>query len=341
MGAKVLKFVVAVFLVVMPVAVAAGQATAAPAVPHDDPGTFLGWVNGLRANAGAAPLTADPVLTSVAQSWANNMASSGVLSHNPNLSTQAPSGWTVIGENVGDGFSLQATYNALVASPDHYANMVNKSFNRTGVGVATDSAGQVWVTEDFGDYPPPQPATFTFPMTGNKLLQMAQSFSWQQAPGALYYCLTVGTIQGGVDIVNSGILQPSQLSYSVPMLPAGMTLWARIYTYSGGTWIWTDVSFTVIGAPPAIISQPIAGATISPTSTFKWSAAPSSQYYWLTVGTSMGGYNTLETPLLTPTQTSYTVPGGVLPTNQVLWATIYTYMDGMWMHSVDVPFIVS
>ncbi|MGH9126641.1 MAG: CAP domain-containing protein [Acidimicrobiales bacterium] len=334
-----LKLIIAIFVVVMPVAVAVSPATAAPAVPHDDSGTFFGLVNGLRASAGAAALTADPVLTSVAQAWASNMASSGVLSHNPNLSTQAPSGWTVIGENIGDGFSLQATYNALVGSPDHYANMVNKSFNRTGVGVATDSNGQVWVAQDFGDYPPPPPSTFTFPTTGNKLLQMAQSFTWQQAPGAVYYCMTVGSTQGGVDYVNSGLLQANQLSYSVPILPAGMTLWARIYTYSGGAWNWTDASFTVSGAPPGSFSQPTAGQTISPSSSFTWSAASGAQYYWLTVGTSMGGYNTFYTPLLPATQTSYALP--TLPTNQVLWATIYTYESGAWTHAVNVPFIVS
>jgi len=47
------------------------------------------------------------------------------------------------------GPSVDAVHTALVASAGHYANITGASYSRIGVGVATDSSGQVWVVEVF------------------------------------------------------------------------------------------------------------------------------------------------------------------------------------------------
>ncbi len=193
MVSRIARIVVALTALVLPVLTLA----AAPA-RADAQSDFLGWVNGLRSGVLAPALTADVNFNSVAQQWAAHLAATGVLAHNPTLSSQAPQGWTKMGENIGSGYSLTAVYNALVASPDHYANMVDTAYNRTGVGVATDSKGQYWVTEDFGSYPAPTPATMVFPTSGILIFPQAQGFSWNQASGGQYYCLTVGTTQGVV-----------------------------------------------------------------------------------------------------------------------------------------------
>ena len=336
MGSRLAKIVVAIATFALPIVALNAPARAATTATTDGPSQVVGWVNSLRAGVGAAPLATDATLTTVAQQWANNLASTGVLAHNPNLSTQAPSGWSAIGENIGDGFSLTATYNALVASPPHYANMVNTAFNRTGVGVATDSSGQVWVVEDFGDYPPPVPAAFVFPTTGDVIFPSAQAFSWGQVPGAVYYCLTVGTAQGAFDLLNTGVLPASQLSYTVGALPGGHTLWARIYTYVQGSWIISDASFSVTGPSPSTFTRPTPGTlNVKTTLPFTWTPVASAQYFWITVGTTEGGFNILYTALLPPTQTSYTMPA--LPTGEVLWVRLYTYMSGNWVYYGDVP----
>ena len=88
-------------------------------------------------------------------------------------------------------------------------------------------------------------AMFTRPLQGATNVDTSQPFTWSTAPGAEAYYLMVGTTQGGYDLVNSGELATSVSSYSVPPLPAGPTLWARIYTRVGGTWtVFQDVSFT-------------------------------------------------------------------------------------------------
>jgi hypothetical protein len=310
-------------------------ALVAPA--HADPvNDFSSWVNTVRSNNHVAPLNVDATFSSVAQQWANHLAATGVLAHNPSLSSQAPTGWTKMGENIGDGYTLAATFDALVNSPDHFANMVDPTYNRTGVGVATDSEGQVWVVQDFGDYPPPTPAAMTFPTAGSMIFGTPQTFTWQQAPGGQYYCVTVGSKQGGVDLVNSGLLQANQLGYSVPALPGGQPLWARIYTYNQGTWVYSDVSFSVSGPSTATFTQPTNGATnMDTTKPLTWAPGPSAVYYVATVGSTQGGYDLVNSGLLTSAQTSYPVPA--LPAGRTLWARIYSYIGGTWRIS-DVAF---
>ena len=102
MGNKALKFVTTLAVFIVPLVAFAGTAHA------DTPGGVLTWVNGLRGTAGIAPLAANTGLGAVAQQWANQMATTDVLANNPNLSSQAPTGWTHIGENIGDGYNLAA-----------------------------------------------------------------------------------------------------------------------------------------------------------------------------------------------------------------------------------------
>lgn len=344
MGPRVRKLVVAIAISALPiVAVAAPVAAANLGTAVVTAGTsaagasdILGWVNTLRANVGLVPLTTNATLSSVAQYWAEHMASAGVLSHNPNLSVDAPSGWTKIGENIGDGYSLLATYNALVASPDHYANMVDPAYNRIGVGVATGGNGQVWIVQDFGDYPPPPTPTLVFPASGTVIFPSAQPFSWSQVGGAQYYCLTVGTTPGGTDLLNSGLLPNSQLSTTVPALPGGV-LWARIYSFVQGAWTWADAKFSVTGPSTASFTRPTAGATnVSASQPFTWSPVASSAYYAVTIGSTMGGYDVANSGLLPGSQTSYTVPA--LPTGKHLYARVYSYIAGNWNHFSDVSF---
>jgi hypothetical protein len=332
MGPKLARLAVAVVtgltMLAVPVALMAAPAAADPATD------VVALVNGLRTNV--PPLAVDPGLTAVAQQWAAHMASTGSLVHNPSLSTQAPTGWTKMGENIGSGYSVTAVYNALVASPDHYANMVDPAYNRTGVGIATDSRGQVWLAEDFGAYPPPKAADLTFPTNGTLIFPSAQTFTWGQAPGGVYYCVTVGTTKGGVDLVNSGLLQGSQLSYPVPALPGGQ-LWARVYTYVPGLWIYSDVSFSVTGAATAALTRPTNGATnVDTTQAFTWSPVGSASYYGLTVGTTKGGTDLVSTGPLASPQTSYQVPA--LPAGKVLWARMYSFIAGSWNHYIDIRF---
>jgi uncharacterized protein YkwD len=120
---------------------------------------LLGGINAVRAGVGVGPVTLDPVVSLVAQTWALVMATAGEISHNPDVGSQL-NGIVAVAENVGRGPSLDWIHNGLINSPSHYKNMVNPRYTVVGLGVLTLGT-QTWVVEDFvrplGDSASPPP----------------------------------------------------------------------------------------------------------------------------------------------------------------------------------------
>ncbi len=116
---------------------------------------LLTLTNQARAAAGAPALRIDASLTAVAQAWSNQMAASGVMSHNPNTSAQIPAGWQSWGENVGYTKPAVASYlhDAWMASEGHKHNLLNPAFQYIGIGWAVDGSGRGWGTQVFAQYP--------------------------------------------------------------------------------------------------------------------------------------------------------------------------------------------
>lgn len=109
---------------------------------------WLNKINGLRSSRGLAPLQLDGELTGLAQSWSQNMASTGSLAHTPSLSAGINSNWTKLGENVGYGPNNDLIWNGFVNSPRHLANLTDPAFTHVGIGVAW-SGGTQFVTHRF------------------------------------------------------------------------------------------------------------------------------------------------------------------------------------------------
>lgn len=125
---------------------------------------ILALVNQARWDNGQVGVVRDPALDSIAANWAQQMAAANTLSHNPDLSTQVPPGWTALGENVAQGQpDAAAVHQAWMDSPGHRANVLG---DYTDIGVAFLSAsGTTWAVEVFARYDghtgvaPPQPST--------------------------------------------------------------------------------------------------------------------------------------------------------------------------------------
>jgi hypothetical protein len=134
-------------------AVFAGLSAAIAPAAHADAGSeeaqFLALTNQLRSSLGIQQLTPQPQLTSIARQWSAQMAAAGTISHNPSLTSQAPSNWTGLGENVGMGGAVQAIQTAFINSPHHYENLANGAYNYVGVGVVDGANGTIFVTVDF------------------------------------------------------------------------------------------------------------------------------------------------------------------------------------------------
>lgn len=106
------------------------------------------FTNSHRAKNNMPALTLDSKLSSVAQSWSENMAKTGVLKHNPNRP-----GWENVGMGCGTGGDkdrgLNNVMKALVASPSHNENML-RNHKYMGVGYYYDAeADCTWVTQLF------------------------------------------------------------------------------------------------------------------------------------------------------------------------------------------------
>ena len=116
---------------------------------------FLGWINEIRLENEAGPLTLDAELEITATAWTTRLAQADSLSHAEDLALGVRSDWRKLGENVGvapDGH-FEELFEAFVASPTHLANMVDPSFDLVGIGVVHRD-GKVWMTQRFMDADP-------------------------------------------------------------------------------------------------------------------------------------------------------------------------------------------
>lgn len=109
--------------------------------------SMLSMVNAERAKVGAPSLTRTADLDAIAQRWSGAMAAANTLSHNPNLRTQITN-WRAYAENVAYAGSEAAAHTALMNSPGHRTNILNRDYTEVGIGLVT-SGGRVWVTQVF------------------------------------------------------------------------------------------------------------------------------------------------------------------------------------------------
>lgn len=121
-------------------------AAVVPPLANSSPGsaspadTIHSLVNHVRWDAGQRGPIRNSAMETVALDWAKQMAANNALSHNPNNSTQIPSGWNKAGENVAHGHrTAQAMHDGWMASSHHRANIL-ASF--TDIGIASYESGR-------------------------------------------------------------------------------------------------------------------------------------------------------------------------------------------------------
>jgi serine protease len=85
------------------------------------------------------------------------------------------------------------------------------------------------------------------------------------------------------------------LSSSVSGLPQnGSTVYVRVWSLVGGTWLYHDSIFTSMNGRAQLI-RPSPGARFSSTSvTFEWTAGTNVSHYWLSLGTTGEGSSNLQ-----------------------------------------------
>jgi hypothetical protein len=170
--ARVLSTALLAVAVTAAAAVAAPGTAGAASTPADE-AVFLSKINELRGSLGLAPLTPDPALAATSCTWNDQLIVADALSHDPNLSATIASvepNWRKGGENVGMGGTVVSLFDAFVASPGHYKNLVDPDYSRVGICSARSASGKLFTTHRFlgvgsapAPPPPPPPPTTAAP----------------------------------------------------------------------------------------------------------------------------------------------------------------------------------
>lgn len=129
------------------VAVAVVMALLLSACLNADQTKAVNALNANRATHGAPKLNSHAQAQAKAQAWADKLARENRLYHS-NLSSGITGCWRNLGENVGYGGSIQAVQNQFMASSNHRANVLSRTWNGVGVGVAKNG-NRVFVVQVF------------------------------------------------------------------------------------------------------------------------------------------------------------------------------------------------
>jgi len=106
-------------------------------------------INQARKHANRWPLTYSSSLSRVAKAHSLVMAAKGTIFHTSNLAYSFRNfSWTIGGENVGMGPSMDALHRAFMLSLHHRENNLDKRFHRVGIGVIW-KAGVAYITVQF------------------------------------------------------------------------------------------------------------------------------------------------------------------------------------------------
>jgi uncharacterized YkwD family protein len=144
---------------VTPVKEAPAKATTAPALTGDAKleSEVVTLVNQERAKLGLAPLKANSDLSNVARTKSKDMATNNYFSHTSptygspfDMMKKFGITYTSAGENIAMGQPTAASVmEDWMNSPGHKANILSKNFTEIGIGIATDSNGSIYWTQQF------------------------------------------------------------------------------------------------------------------------------------------------------------------------------------------------
>jgi uncharacterized protein YkwD len=105
---------------------------------------MIHFVNHYRHEHGVHKLRMKRNIVRVAQHHSRKMARSRTLFHSSDMFSKLRNS-TCWGENVGMGPSVWRVFKGWVRSSEHRANMLDRRFRRTGIGVVR-SHGSLWIT---------------------------------------------------------------------------------------------------------------------------------------------------------------------------------------------------
>ena len=131
---------------------------AAPADLTQDEQSLLKLVNKARKDAGVEALTFDKELMKIARMKAKDMVDNGYFSHQSptygspfDMMRQFSNVFKTAGENIAGNQTVDGAFKAWMGSEGHKKNILNNSFNLTGIGIETSKTyGKILVQQFIG-----------------------------------------------------------------------------------------------------------------------------------------------------------------------------------------------
>jgi uncharacterized protein YkwD len=137
----------ALFIVLLAQGVTADRASASS--DHRRRAHMLSLTNDDRVQRDKATLKLNAALSRYAKRHSRQMATKGYLFHTADLASKLKGlDWSIGGENVGVGSTLDGLESAFMKSTPHRKNILRKPFDHAAVGVI-HSNGSFWVTVIF------------------------------------------------------------------------------------------------------------------------------------------------------------------------------------------------
>jgi uncharacterized protein YkwD len=109
--------------------------------------SFAKKINNARERSGSGRLKLDPELSKVAMKQTKTMIDQNNLFHTRDLGSRVTR-WTLLGENVGYGYTVTSLHKMFMRSPGHKQNILKSQYKFVGVG-AKKAHGWLWVTVVF------------------------------------------------------------------------------------------------------------------------------------------------------------------------------------------------
>ena len=150
--------------------------------------------------------------------------------------------------------------------------------------------------------------------------------------GVQAYYLYVGTTPGAKNIIDSNETLLTRLPIA-GLLPAGSTLYARLWTKVGGVWRYRDSTFTASPLAPQFVHPTDGAVAVNPSAPFAWTPPANSTAHQLFVGTTPGANDLFDSGQIVATNVAVTG----LPTTGTLYARVMSSVGGIWRHT-DIAF---
>ena len=116
---------------------------------------MLGYINEARADANLPPLKLDAKLSEGATLKSQDMATNNYFSHDSptygspfDMMRSLGISYSYAGENIAKHMSVKSAHDGFMNSPGHRANILNKNFNKVGLGFVKEGS-YLYVTQWF------------------------------------------------------------------------------------------------------------------------------------------------------------------------------------------------